>query len=172
MLCYLYKGTLPIIEFINQNIDSFKMADFLVEVLKFRLKHTPQCHQRRQELLPQSMAPAYRYIISLNYEAKPDYNLVKLQMACSEEDEKLALSSQLVIKNNRMAKDILYDNKLQEAQKKQAEGVDANAKSKPSQENSKIQDQNDSFEFNADCNELISSDKPIYINYRKVDAEL
>ena len=36
ILCYLYKGVLPIIEFINMNIDNFNMSKFLYKVLKYR----------------------------------------------------------------------------------------------------------------------------------------
>ena len=36
ILCYLFNGTLPIIEFINTNIEKFHMSQFLNEVLKYR----------------------------------------------------------------------------------------------------------------------------------------
>ena len=36
ILTYLYAGTLPIIEFINDNIENFIMSKFLSEVLKYR----------------------------------------------------------------------------------------------------------------------------------------
>ena len=37
IMCYLYTGTLPIIEFINNNIETFNMSQFLNEVLKYRV---------------------------------------------------------------------------------------------------------------------------------------
>jgi len=36
IMCFLHSGTLPIIEFINKNIQEFQMSRFLNEVLKFR----------------------------------------------------------------------------------------------------------------------------------------
>lgn len=36
IMCYLYNGTLPVIEFINNKIDTFHMSKFLAAVLEFR----------------------------------------------------------------------------------------------------------------------------------------
>ena len=77
ILCYLYSGKLPIIEFINENIDDFHMSEFLNEVLKYRRENKSTCHARIKELLPGSMSAAFQYIISPTHEEKPNYNLIK-----------------------------------------------------------------------------------------------
>ena len=59
IFCYLYTGILPIIEFINQNIDSLNMSQFLNEVLRYRVHHQEKCHSRIKELLPENLIPAF-----------------------------------------------------------------------------------------------------------------
>jgi len=44
ILCFLYSGTLPIIEYINKNIDNFHMRQFLSKVLKYRRDKKEECH--------------------------------------------------------------------------------------------------------------------------------
>ena len=43
ILCFLYTGILPVIEFINSNIDHFKMSDFINEVLVYRKNNMVSC---------------------------------------------------------------------------------------------------------------------------------
>ena len=59
ILCYLYTGILPIIEFINSNIDHFNMSQFLNEALKYRVENMEKCHARVKELLPENLVPAF-----------------------------------------------------------------------------------------------------------------
>jgi len=59
IFCYLYTGILPIIEFINQNIDSLNMSQFLNEVLRYRVHNQEKCHSRIKELLPENLIPAF-----------------------------------------------------------------------------------------------------------------
>lgn len=84
------------------------------EVLKYRVQHQEKCHNRVKELLPENLVPAFQYIVLLKHDTKPDYNLIKLWLASSEEEEKQAFTSKLVIKNERMAKDILYDHSIKD----------------------------------------------------------
>ena len=81
ILCYLYRGILPIIEYINNNIDNFHMSRFLSKVLAYRSEHKAECHEKIKELLPESMKSAFQYIVMLKHEDKPDYNLIKLWLA-------------------------------------------------------------------------------------------
>jgi hypothetical protein len=56
----------------------------------------------------------------MKHEDKPDYNLIKLWLAFSEEDENRALNSKINIKNEKIAKGILYEyesNELKEKRK-------------------------------------------------------
>ena len=109
ILCYLYSGKLPIIEFINKNIDKFHMSEFLKEVLKYRKEKKQECHARILELLPDSIARAFNYIIQLDHKKKPDYNLIKWYMVFDENDTKRFMKSKLKIENKKVARDILYD---------------------------------------------------------------
>ena len=36
ILCFLHSGILPIIEFINSNVEKFEMSKFMQEILNFR----------------------------------------------------------------------------------------------------------------------------------------
>lgn len=97
ILCYLYKGMLPVVEFINENIDNFNMNQFLEKILAFRVENKHKCHQKVKEYLPQSLVPAFSYIMSLKFADRPDYNLIKLWMATDEEDEKNVFKTQHII---------------------------------------------------------------------------
>ena len=122
ILCYLHNGTLPVIKFINQNIENFHMSQFCSEVLQFRRENIEHCHKEINNLLPQSMKSAFKYIIQMKHEDKPDYNLIKLWLAFSEEDENRALNSKINIKNEKIAKGILYEyesNELKEKRKQE-----------------------------------------------------
>jgi hypothetical protein len=181
ILCYLYTGTLPIIEFINADISNINMSQFLAEVLKYRVINVEKCQARIKQLLPENLLPAFHYVLNLSHDAKPDYNLIKLWMACSDEDERSIFSTKLVIKNERMAKDILYEHSFKDIRLRQGNNVQGqqnnqgfvkNKKSDgPLEIKAKIKDLNKSYEFDTDCNELQNNDKPIEVNYRKVDAE-
>ena len=59
ILCFLYSGTLPIIEFINANIENFHMSQFLKEVVKFRKDNKKECHTKITNLLPMSMKSGF-----------------------------------------------------------------------------------------------------------------
>lgn len=99
IMCYLLTGTLPVIEFINENIDKFDMDQFLNNILDYRVKNKQHCHDEIVKLLYGSMKSAFQYIISLKHEEKPNYELIKLYMAFDEEYEIKALESKLVTEN-------------------------------------------------------------------------
>ena len=99
LLCYLYKGTLPIIEYINNNLDNFQSSKFLPRVLEYRIENKKAIHDRIKSLLPPSMATAFTYICQLEHEDKPDYNMIKLLFSFDEEDEQRAFNSKLSIKD-------------------------------------------------------------------------
>ena len=37
ILCFLQSGILPVIEFINKNVEKFEMSSFMKEILNFRV---------------------------------------------------------------------------------------------------------------------------------------
>lgn len=43
---------MPIIEYINSNIDKFKMSEFLKLILLFRKNNQKECEDRIRELMP------------------------------------------------------------------------------------------------------------------------
>ena len=88
VICFLHHGVLPVVKFINDNIDVFNMNQFLDKILEFRVQNKELCHQKIKETLPKQLVPAFTYILSLNHSDKPNYNLIKLWMATDEEDEK------------------------------------------------------------------------------------
>jgi hypothetical protein len=103
---------------------------------------------------------------------------VKLWLASCKEDEKHAFKSKLVIHNDRMAKDILYDHSIKNArlrpEEKKKENSNNNNGQPPVEEEEEkepIRDMNESYEFDCDTGELSSNDRPIDINFRKVDGQ-
>lgn len=78
LLCFLMKGTLPIIDFINQNIEGLDMGSFFDKVLEYRREKQLHCHTQIKAMLPGTIRTAFDYISSLSHTDKPDYNLVKL----------------------------------------------------------------------------------------------
>lgn len=59
ILCFLHSGTLPIIEFINQNIDKFDMSLFMTEILKFRKEAKEANANKVKLMLPGSYKSAF-----------------------------------------------------------------------------------------------------------------
>jgi hypothetical protein len=96
ILCFLYCGAVPISEHINANINTIDKSEFLKQVFSYRVNNKALFRERMVELLPMNLVPAYQYIINLEHDAKPDYHLIKLWMATSEENEKLAFDSRHV----------------------------------------------------------------------------
>lgn len=60
-------------------------------------------------MLPGSLRTAFSYITMLEHKDKPDYNLVKLYLSFDLEDEQRIFSTQLIIQNERLARDVLFD---------------------------------------------------------------
>ena len=46
ILCYLISGTLPVVDFINENIDKFQMNQFLHKILSFRTENKKECKEK------------------------------------------------------------------------------------------------------------------------------
>ena len=63
ILCFLNKGTLPIIDFINDNIANFHMSIILKKVLKYREEHREKCHKKLKALMPEQVRSSFSYII-------------------------------------------------------------------------------------------------------------
>lgn len=59
ILCFLSKGTLPIIEFINKNIDNFHMCMFLRKILSYRKDYEQECRDKVRELMPDHVLSAF-----------------------------------------------------------------------------------------------------------------
>lgn len=110
ILCFLIKGTLPIVNLINSNIQNVdvEMSNFFDRVLKFRKDLREECHDAIKLMLPGSMRSAFCYITSLSHQDKPDYDLIKLYLSFDHEDEERLRSSKLIIQNERLARDVLY----------------------------------------------------------------
>lgn len=61
--------------------------------------------------------------MSLKYDEKPNYNLIKLWLATDLQDEKRVFDTQHQIKNKKIAKDILYQNDQYKENNKEEEKV-------------------------------------------------
>jgi len=51
ILCFLNTGTLPIIDYINDNIAKFHMSILLKKVLKYRKEHKEHCKLKMKKLM-------------------------------------------------------------------------------------------------------------------------
>jgi uncharacterized protein (DUF1015 family) len=70
-----------VIEYINKNIEKKKMSEFIKDVIKFRENNVDYCHKRIKKLLTKSFSTLYEYVMSINFEQKPDYDFIKLLLA-------------------------------------------------------------------------------------------
>jgi hypothetical protein len=50
-LCYLKSGTLPVIDYINANMDNLDINRFIDDVIEFRVKNTKECQAQIRDLL-------------------------------------------------------------------------------------------------------------------------
>ena len=87
MLCFLYSGTLPVFEFLESNINEIDLRELLPTVLRYRNANRDEYRARVIELLPSHLVVAYKYILNMAYDAKPDYQLIRLWLASSKGDE-------------------------------------------------------------------------------------
>lgn len=109
LICFLMNGTLPIIDYINQNIEGLDMESFFDKVLEYRREKQLLCHTQIISMLPGTMRTAFQYISSLSHDSKPDYNLIKFYFTFDREDEILMIESKLTIPDKRLALDMFYD---------------------------------------------------------------
>lgn len=87
ILCFLYRGTLPVIKYINTHFEEFEINNFLDQVIKYRRDKMKENQEQVKEQLPGSLKIAFSYITSLKYKDKPDYNLIKLYLAQDRDEE-------------------------------------------------------------------------------------
>ena len=99
ILCFLYSGTLPIIEWLNKNIERIHMKHIFEEICKYRIEKKKEYCEQVTNLLPPGFKQAFQYILLIDHKAKPDYNLIKLWFANNKSEEKKAFTSALNIKN-------------------------------------------------------------------------
>ena len=82
--------------------------------------------------------------------------------------------SKLNIKNEKLAKDILYENASIEKKEKKKNEKDEkleNIKKQVEEEKKQINDMDDDYEFDQDIDELGRYDNSIEYNYRKIDYQ-
>lgn len=109
ILCFLLRGTLPIIQYINENIEHFNMDRFLAKVLDHRKDKMEENEAEVKKLLPNNLRSAFAYICSLKHKEKPDYNMVKLWLAYNRQDERNVFATEIQIQNLAISRDLLYD---------------------------------------------------------------
>lgn len=106
-------------------------------------------------MMPPQLKLAFKYIQTLQYDEKPNYNLIKLFMSLSSEDEELALSSKLKANNQ------VYANMVQNGRPRKEIIAPSN----------KSEDDNESeYSFDEGCDELGNSNS-VNDNIQKIDIE-
>lgn len=104
LLCFFYKGTLPVIDLLHTVMKYGKMDDFLKIYCRFRIENKDHCHQKVKSYLPGSMPTAFSYIQGMKHEEKPNYQLIKLWLAFNEKDEQNAFTTNLQTQNSKVPK--------------------------------------------------------------------
>lgn len=115
------------------------------------------------------MKTAFTYITMLKHEDKPNYNLIKLWLTFSREDEKRAFSSKLVIRNERIASDVLYEN--QNRIRKINIGEERKEVIQKNDNAEDIDEFDDDFRFDLDTDENLHIGNSLEKNFKKVDNE-
>ena len=77
-------------------------------MLKFRREKQDYCHERIKKYLPQNIETAFQYILHLKHEEKPDYGILKLWLASSQDDEAKAMQYTIKINNEALANEMLF----------------------------------------------------------------
>ena len=97
LLCFLYTGSLPILDMLNGAIEDIIVGDFLKVFCKFRIENKELIHSLIKNKLPNSMATAFSYIQEMKFEEKPNYQLIKLWFAFNVEQEQNAFNTKLIV---------------------------------------------------------------------------
>lgn len=63
IVTYLKSGTLPVIDFINDQLDTLDMNKFLGDVLDYRINSYRQCQEQIKVLLGPNLRSAYLNVI-------------------------------------------------------------------------------------------------------------
>ena len=80
MLCFLLKGKLPVSEFMQQNIEKVQLADFLNQMIKFRVEKQKRNYDEVCAMLPSQMKNALEYLTRSLWEHRPNYDQIRLQL--------------------------------------------------------------------------------------------
>ena len=164
LICYLKSGTLPVVEYINANLDSIDINKFIDDVLQFRIKNSKECELQTKELLGEKLQSAYIYVTALLHNKKPDYKLLKLLMAQTEVDEQQIIEEQLEMKRvSQRCKHLMYNDVPRQNQ--------YNFRGRRFEEKKQGKDDDPEFEFDEDLNEFQKNEPDIEFYCRRVDND-
>lgn len=88
ILCYVYSGKIPIIEYLFNNYESIDDNDFVGHINRVRIKYYKDHTKWVKEHLPRSIKTCFEYCETLSFKDRPNYNLMKLYMSPTSEEEK------------------------------------------------------------------------------------
>ena len=111
IICFLYNGTIPVIDYVNRCINSDDSQSILGRIQQFRKENQTSLFREIKEMLPGSLKSALAYIIQLGHDEKPNYDLIKLFFTSTIEEEQQALVSRLQIENENLARGVLFDDR-------------------------------------------------------------
>lgn len=87
ILCFLFAGKFPIIEYIFNNYDNIKVDDLTRHILEIRIQKRETHLDWIKENLPLALRPCFEYVKTLHYRDRPNYNLVKLWLTPNSKKE-------------------------------------------------------------------------------------
>lgn len=164
LVCYLKSGTLPVVEYINANLDHIDISKFIDDVLEYRIKNFKESQEQIKELLGERLQSAYIYTTGLVYNQKPDYKLLKLLIAQTELDEQQIIDEQQEMKRvGQKFKQLMY-NDVQRQQPFHFRG-------RRMEERKVEKEEEPEFEFEENMNEFQKNEHDIEFYCRRVDND-
>lgn len=163
LICYLKSGTLPVVEYINANLDVIDINKFIDDVLQFRIKNFKECKDQTKELLGEKLQSAYIYVTELVHNQKPDYKLLKLLMAQTEADEQQIIEEQQEMKRiTQRCKHLMYNDVPRQQH---------HLRGRRMEEKKNGKEEDAEFEFDENLNEFQKNEHDIEFYCRRVDND-
>lgn len=81
IICFLHKGSLPIVNIINEKHDMQDKKELLDHMNTYRRQHKTTLRDEVLSMLPDNLKSAFSYIHQLSFIEKPDYTLIKIFFA-------------------------------------------------------------------------------------------
>lgn len=159
ILCFLYRGKIPVVEWINDNysLEDSSNNNVLDKILKYRRENDRNNYLKVRDMLPVNMRSSFTYIKQLGYNEKPNYSLIKLLMATTSEEEEEVLDSAIKIDAN-LSRHNIFDHEEQKGEERKNDN--------------NVNDLDSDYEFSLETDEMIGQGiNSIEHGFKKINME-